>query len=71
MTTYNGFKNWNEWNVVLWINNDEGLYNYAQRLIARHGKVRAAQVFWNDYKGLTTPDGARYTLTAIKKALAD
>lgn len=25
MTRYNGHKNWNHWNVSLWINNDEGL----------------------------------------------
>jgi hypothetical protein len=29
--TYNGFKNYETWNVVLWINNDEGLYNLARQ----------------------------------------
>ena len=29
MTRYNGHKNWNHWNVSLWINNDEGLYRMA------------------------------------------
>ena len=28
---YNGFKNYQTWNVVLWINNDEGLYNLARQ----------------------------------------
>lgn len=27
---YNGWKNYQTWNVVLWINNDEGLYNIAK-----------------------------------------
>ena len=27
--SYNGWKNWETWNVALWINNDEGLYNMA------------------------------------------
>ena len=27
---YNGHKNWETWNVALWINNDEGLYEIAQ-----------------------------------------
>jgi hypothetical protein len=26
-----GFKNYQTWNVVLWINNDEGLYNLARQ----------------------------------------
>lgn len=26
---YNGHKNYNHWNVSLWINNDEGLYDLA------------------------------------------
>ena len=28
--TYNGHKNYQTWNVLLWINNDEGLYNIAR-----------------------------------------
>ena len=30
---YNGHKNWNHWNVSLWINNDEGLYQMASECI--------------------------------------
>jgi hypothetical protein len=26
----NGFKNWETWNVALWINNDPGFYSLAQ-----------------------------------------
>ncbi len=33
MTKYNGHKNWNHWNVSLWISNDEGLYRLAQACI--------------------------------------
>ena len=28
--SYNGFKNYQTWNVVLWINNDENLYRIAR-----------------------------------------
>ena len=30
-TSYNGWENYETWNVALWINNDEGLYNLAMQ----------------------------------------
>ena len=30
-TSYNGWENYETWNVALWILNDEGLYNLARR----------------------------------------
>ena len=29
-TEYNGWENYETWNVALWINNHEGLYNFAR-----------------------------------------
>ena len=28
--SYNGWKNYETWNVALWIGNDEGMYNFAK-----------------------------------------
>ena len=28
--SYNGWKNWETWNVALWIGNDEGMYRLAR-----------------------------------------
>ena len=29
--SYNGWTNYETWNVALWMGNDEGLYNHARR----------------------------------------
>jgi hypothetical protein len=29
--SYNGWANYETWNVALWIQNDEGMYQYAKR----------------------------------------
>jgi len=73
MTTYNGHKNWNYWNVSLWINNDEGLYNMARDCVrSAKTKTRAAEVmlqFLRDGGYEKTPDGAPYTKSAVRAAM--
>jgi hypothetical protein len=72
MATYNGHKNWNHWNVSLWINNDEGLYNLARRMRRGKGAGVAAKGFISELqeRGITsTPDGAPYTLSAVRSAM--
>lgn len=72
--TYNGHKNWNHWNVALWLGNDEGLYNLARDCIRqnRHNRNAAAESMFVTLHelGLTqTPDGAPYSKTTILAAM--
>lgn len=75
--SYNGHKNWNHWNVSLWINNDEGLYRSALSFIRAAGnKDRAARAFFyaltsGDYgqRMTKTPDGAPYSFSTIRAAM--
>ena len=76
MTKFNGHKNWNHWNVSLWINNDEVLYSIARRLVRIHrGKLPAAMAMMQHLKeeaGVThTPDGAPYSTSSIRAAMFD
>jgi len=69
MAEYNGHRSWNAWNVSLWINNDEGLYNMALDQVKAHGRGKAARIIAHDLAGEKTPDGARYNRTCIYEAL--
>ena len=78
MPKYNGHKNWNHWNVSLWIDNDEGLYRFAQdclgaakRDIRKHASRRALAVkFFLRGAPTKTPDGAPYTASSVRAAMA-
>ena len=75
MTAYNGHKNWNHWNVALWINNDESLYRLAKDCVAEH-KGRAAQAaamraILHEDGATRTPDGAPYSLSSIRAAMVE
>lgn len=55
-TQYNGWTNYQTWNVALWIQNDDGLYIIAKR----HSNYADAQVALAELGLTTTPDGVRY-----------
>ena len=69
MASYNGHRSWNAWNVSLWINNDQHMYERARELTLRHGMDRAAKVLADELGGAKTPDGAVYNVTCIREAL--
>ena len=69
----NGHKNWNHWNVSLWINNDEWLYKLA-RECARRAPNRAAAAqamleYLDECGADKTPDGAPYSVSSIRAAM--
>ena len=73
---YNGHKNWTQWNVSLWINNDEYLYSIARNACLAYPKARGAAIrhILRRLKdeGITqTPDGAKYSETALRAACVD
>ena len=55
-TEYNGWENYETWNVALWIQNDEGLYHLAQEV---GNYVDFVEVL-NDCGSDSTPDGVKY-----------
>jgi|TARA_R100000482_G_C5121735_1_gene146225 hypothetical protein len=71
MAKYNGYTSWNAWNVSLWINNDEYLYNTARETVKRFGYVRGLKVLVARWEGDRTPDGAIYNRTGIKQAIQE
>jgi len=55
-TTFNGWANWETWNVSLWIQNDEGLYSAAKGCRSYQDLVAMLR----DCGSKETPDGCRW-----------
>jgi hypothetical protein len=75
--SYNGHKNYNCWNVSLWINNDEGLYRLMKDCLGytwngKYNKNCSVHMFiraLRSKKITHTPDGVRYTFTNVRSAV--
>jgi hypothetical protein len=69
MARYNGHKNFNHWNVSLWINNDEMLYDTARYCIRTTNNRREAADKLRGMLPSHTPDGAPYSRSSLMGAL--
>ena len=59
--SYNGWANYKTWNVALWLQNDESLYNISQKIIANGGSYADVAEVFSETFGLTnTPDGVKW-----------
>ena len=75
MSSYNGHKNWNHWNVSLWINNDEGLYRMALECVKEMATKEEAAKYMlrqlEEFGHTQTPDGAPYSQSSIRAAMVE
>lgn len=76
MATFNGHKNWNHWNVSLWLSNDESLYRTMRQCVySTKTRTQAAETMLELLKAAQhtsapkTPDGAPYSVTSIRAAM--
>ncbi len=63
-TEYNGYANYETWNVALWIQNDEGLYNLAQEFSDYDQLVT---VLYDEFGQKETPDGVKWNSKKINR----
>ena len=70
---YQGHKNWNHWNVSLWLFNDEGMYRLMVDIVDRCRTLDDAASelleYLQEWGDSVTPDGAPYTFTSVRAAL--
>lgn len=69
MKNYNGFASWNQWNVSLWVNNEEYIYRFACELVKLTNLNNATKLFMQSFD--KTPDGAVYNRLSVYRTLKD
>tara|TARA_Y100000592_G_scaffold94067_1_gene158269 strand:+ start:133 stop:432 length:300 start_codon:yes stop_codon:yes gene_type:complete len=66
----NGYRNWNHYNVAVWMHNDRELYRVMISTVQDSGTLEQAIVkVYNQLKGQKTQDGVPFTLAAIREAM--
>jgi len=65
--SYNGYKNYATWNVVLWISNDESLYDICQSC----GDYNEFVDTMRELGSLETPDNVAWNDTGIDRHEVD
>ena len=64
--TYNGYANYETWNVILWISNDEGLNEFAAVCQNYNDfKARLREMDINSAIAYETPDGVAWNDSAV------
>jgi hypothetical protein len=69
-TTYNGHKNYNYWNVALWLANDYDTYHMTLDALRANRTRDAAARALVKILPATTPDGAPFSFNAVRAAIA-
>lgn len=69
MSTYCGHKNYDYWNVALWLHNEEGLYRLMNDVVASSRSKSEAAATLLSMLPAKTPDGVKYTKAKILAAL--
>lgn len=57
---HNGWKNWETWNVALWIDNEEALYKLARSLRFKMEPYRTFSLLMLEAGSKGTPDGVAW-----------
>ncbi len=66
--TYNGYVNYQTWNVCLWISNDEMLYRLAEKCHHyEHFRILLRDIF-NSGLAFETPDGVAWNDSGVNLA---
>ena len=70
--TYNGWTNYETWNVALWIGGDQGLYNFAKEFASYDDfVVNIKEVNGDSSIGYQTPDGVAWNDSGLNHSELD